>query len=612
MTLRAASVLYCVCELHHAHEKLCSSKDAFMCIAEQRPNTGANGMINESLVLSRSIGYTAWCLNVVCLTLVAMGPAEAEPLDITRASIADIQNAYRTGVLTAERLIHAYLARIDAYENQGPAINAIITLNPKAIEEARVLDVELASGRKRGPLHGIPIVLKDNFNTIDLPTTAGSQLLAGSMPSSDAYLVSRLREAGAIILAKVNLAEFAGSGGSVAGANDPRILKAGYVPEGYSSMGLQTLNPHDIERGPQGSSGGTGASVAAAFAQFGLGTDTGGSIRAPSSANGIVGLRPTYGLLSHSGIVPLALSLDMPGPMARNVYDVAASMNVMVGVDPDDASTETGIGKLPRDYTEYLRTGALKGARIGVARDFMGKHPETDRVTEDAIQTMRNLGAVIIDPVNFPEYLLAIGGPVYYLMAASEFKAQINDYLRTLGPGLPRSFDELVARANDPKTLYRSPGKAYSFKYTSSVALDLDDPVYLSMKNQVLPAIRASLLAIFERHNLDAIVYPTLARPASLFPEAYENPEITRDGCICLAAEAGFPDLIVPAGMTQNDLPVTISFLGLPWSEAQLLGYGYDFEQATHAIRLPKFTPHLESDNVTDGQLTSTSLSSLR
>jgi amidase len=537
---------------------------------------------------------------LLAFTLALSPIAQAATLNLSTASIADIEAAYKTGHLSAEQLTRAYLARIAAYDKQGPAINAVITLNPNALAEAKALDAERQAGKLRGPLHGIPVVLKDNYNTFDLPTTAGSQLLQGSVPPADAFVVKKLRDAGVIILAKVNLSEFAGSGGSVSGATDPAVLKAGAVPNGFSSMGLQTRNPHDLTRGPSGSSGGTGASIAAIFAQFGMGTDTGGSVRGPSSANGIVGLKPTLGLLSRNGIVPLALSFDTGGPMARSVSDVATALGVMTGVDPADPATSNSAGKFQTDYTKYLKTGALKGARIGVARDFMGKDAGTDKVMEDAIATLKRLGAVIVDPVGYPEYLRVSKQPIYNLLVASEFKAQLTDYLHTLKPGFPRSFDEIVAKANDPATHYRSPEKAYGLKYTASLALDLNDPSYLAIKNEMLAATRAGIAALFTKYQLDAIIYPTSPRPATLIkPLEAPKPGGGGDSATSFANETGSPDLIVPAGMTSEGLPVTISFFGQPWSEPKLLGYGYDFEQATKAIRTPKFTPSLPSDTIT-------------
>jgi amidase len=532
----------------------------------------------------------------LCLTAAA---AQAGTVDLTNATIADLDAAFAKGTLTSEKLVKMYLKRIEAYDKQGPGINAVITLNPKALEQAKALDKERKTKGPRSPIHGVPILLKDNYDTFDLPTTAGSQLLAGSIPPDDAYVVKKLREAGAVIVAKVNLSEFAGSGGSVSGATDPEVLKAGAVPNGFSSMGLQTHNPHDLTRGPSGSSGGTGAAIAASFAQFGLGTDTGGSVRGPSSANGIVGLKPTVGLMSRDGIVPLALSFDTGGPMGRSVQDVAIALGIMTGVDAADSATAASAGKFETDYTKYLKVGSLKGARIGIARDFTGKDPEVDRVVEASIATLKQLGAVVVDPIKYPDYLIQAKQPIYNLLVSSEFKAQITDYLQTTKAGYPKSFDEIVARANDPATGYKSPEKAYALKYTASLALDLKDPVYVALKQQQLAAVKASMLALFSKYQLDAIVYPTSPRPATLIvPTEAPKPGAGTDSATSFANETGFPDLIVPAGVTKDGLPVTISFFGRAFEEPKLLGYGYDFEQATHALVHPKSTPALTGETI--------------
>jgi amidase len=518
------------------------------------------------------------------LTLASAVTTRAASIDLYTATIADLNVAFEAGTLTAEKLTATYLARIEAYD--------------QAIAEAQALDAERKAGKVRGPLHGIPIVLKDNFDTFDLPTTAGSQMLAGNIAPDDAFTVKKLRDAGAIILAKVNLHEFAGGGGSVSGAKDPAVLKAGAVPNGSSSIIGQTLNPHDLTRGPAGSSGGTGAAIAAVFAQFGLGTDTGGSIRGPSSVNGIVGLKPTHGLLSRDGIVPLALTFDTGGPMARSVYDIAVSMNVMTGVDPADPATQKSAGKIEKDYTAFLKKGALKGARVGVARDFTGKSAEVDRVFNEAVATLKKLGATPVD-IKFPEYMLEGRMNISSLVMASEFKAQIADYLKTTGPKYPKTLDDLVRIANDPKTQYRSPPKAFALKYTAATALDLDDPVYLAAVNEGLATTKAAVLAVMKNNKLDAIVYPTNTRGAALIkPSDNPTPTSPTDSATNIANQTGFPDLIVPAGMTASGLPVTISFFGPAFSEGKLLGYGYDFEQATKAIRLPKYTPAIPSDRL--------------
>jgi len=551
------------------------------------------------------------------IALVA-APLRADSIDLATATIADLQAAMAKGTLTSEKLTQIYLARIAAYDQQGPNINVVIYANPAALETARALDAERKAGKVRGPLHGIPIVLKDNYNTFDMPTTAGCQLLAGSLPPADAFVVNKLREAGVVILAKVNLSEFAGGGSIGAGGGlggrgrgaggtppappaPPTLTSPRHganIPGAQSSMGGLTVNPHDITKNVAGSSGGTGAGIAAVFAQFGLGSDTGGSIRLPCSANGIAGLKPTRGLLSRSGIIPLALSFDTGGPMARSVYDVAVALGVMTGVDPSDPATYSSAGQLQKDYTQFLKIGSLKGARIGVARDFFGQNAETDRVMEESIAKLKALGATIIDPIKLPQPMMGARGGILTLMIESEFKAQIADYLATLKPGYPRNLAELAAKAADPESHYRSDSKRDGLKRNDENALALTDPVYLAAKNEGLDFVRATMSAVFLQNHLDALVYPTSprsAQPTGVTGGGGAGMGAAPSG---LANQTGWPDLIVPAGMTKEGLPVTISFMGVAYSEPKLLGYGYDFEQATHAIKLPKFTPALPADMI--------------
>jgi amidase len=536
------------------------------------------------------------------LTLVASaclaGTALAESLNINTATVADLQAAYADG-LTVEKVTSAYLARIAAYDKKGPTINAIITLNPQALAEAKALDAERKIKGPRGPLHGVPVLLKDNVDTYDLATTGGSQLLEGSIPPDDAFIAKKLREAGAIILAKVNLSEWAGSGGSVSGA-PPDIAKAGAVPNGFSSAGGQTKNPHDLTKGPSGSSGGTGAGLAAGFGHIGIGSDTGGSVRGPSSANGIAGLKPTRGLLSRDGIIPLGLSYDTAGPMARSVYDVAAMLGAMTGIDPADAATYPSGAHSFSDYTTFLKPGALQGARIGVARDFTDHDPEVARVVEETIATLKSLGAIVVEGIKYPDYLLQGRQSIYNTIVRTEFKSDLTTYLKTTKPGFPKSFDDIVRLSNDPATGYRSPGKAFGLKWGADPAIspDADDPVYLATRDHLLPAIRVIFEAIFARDQLDAIIYPTSTTPArSIDPEA--DGGARPPSATSYANFTGWPDVIVPAGLTKDGLPVTISFFGRAWTEPKLLAYAYDFEQATLARVLPVTTPTLPTDTVT-------------
>ena len=395
------------------------------------------------------------------------------------------------------------LARIQAYDRQGPSLRAVLTLNPKALDTARALDAERKAKGPRSPLHGIPIVLKDNYNTADLPTTGGSLLLEGSMPPEDAFVVKKLRAAGAIVLAKVNMSEFASG-------------------PARSSLGGQTLNPHDLTRTPSGSSGGTGVAIAAAYAPLGMGTDTGGSIRGPSTSNGIVGLKPTHGLLSRSGIIPLSLSFDTGGPMARSVTDVAIALGVMTGVDPADAATAKSQGRFESDYTKYLKADALKGARIGIARDFLGADPDVDWVVDASLDAMRKAGATVVD-VRYPKWLLDAKQEFYNAIRRPEFHVQIAAYLATLGPGYPKTLAEMIERASRINAVRAdgagpNPSRWTLFKRELESGT-LDDYRYTSVHDHGLPMVREIVDGIIVSQKLDAIVYPTSSRRPGLIAE---------------------------------------------------------------------------------------------
>ena len=453
-------------------------------------------------------------------------------------------------------------------------------MNPHALEKARALDAERKDRGPRSPLHGIPVVLKDNMDTADLPTTAGSILLAGSLPPDDAFIVQKLCEAGAIVLAKVNMSEFA-SGGAV------------------SSLGGPTHNPHNLERSPSGSSGGTGAAIAAAYAQLGLGTDTGGSVRGPSTANGIVGLKPTHGLLSRDGIVPLALSFDMAGPMARHVFDVAVALGVMTGIDDADDATRKSEGHFETDYTQYLDASALGGARIGIARDFLGQDSDVDWVIEASLEVMRGAGATVVD-VHLPEWLLESNGDLYTTVRHREFRAQIQEYLATLAPGYPKTLTELIQQAvhltAPTDGAQPNPGR-WSLMERENDSGELSDYEYRAVREHGLPLVRTIIEGLMQSDNLDAIVYPTSPRRPSRI-DADPNPAGSGRGPspIRFANLTGFPDLVVPAGFTGNGLPVGISFLGTAFSEPRLLALGYAFEQTSKARRLPVNTPALPAE----------------
>ena len=504
-------------------------------------------------------------------------------IDLDAATIGDLNAAFNAGTLTAEKLTQMCLARIQAYDRQGPQLRAVITLNPKALDTARQLDAERRTKGRRSPLHGIPVVVKDNIDTSDMPTTAGSVMLEGSVPPDDAFLVKRLREAGAIILGKANMSEFASG-----------IAR--------SSLGGQMKNPHDLSGTPLGSSGGSGISVAAAFAVLGIGTDTGGSIRNPSAATGVVGLKPTHGLISRDGIVPLALSFDTAGPLARSVYDVAVALGVIAAIDPADVATQKSEGHLETDYTQYLKADALKGARIGLARDFTGADPNVDWAVEAGVAAMRRAGATVVD-VRLPKWLLDAKGEFYNAIRFPEFAAQIADYLSTLGVAYPKNVDQLIARAaefNAPRSDGAGPNpNRWTLLNREAGSGGLDDYRYTSVRDHALPMLRSVIQGILTAQKLDALVYPTLTKRPPLLTDPPEPPGGGAGTPVNLANLTGFPDLIVPAGFTGDGLPVALSFLGAAFREPRLLALGYSFEQATHARRLPVHTPRLQRETIT-------------
>lgn len=534
-------------------------------------------------VSGKKRGAVCRCIGVF-VAIVWISPIYADTFDLTNATVADINDAIDAGALTSEKLVELSLARVAAYDEHGPSLNAVMLLNPAAIERARELDEERISNGRRSPLHGIPVVLKDNIDTADMPTTGGSFMLKDSMPPDDAFLVQQLRAAGAIVLAKLNMSEFA-SGGAMNSLDGP------------------TYNPHDPTRSPSGSSGGTGASIAAAYASIGLGTDTGGSVRGPSSANGIVGLKPTLGLLSRDGIIPLALSFDTAGPMARSVYDVAVALGIMAGVDPADSATMQSAEHLHEDYTQFLDVDALDGARIGIARDFMDSDEEVDWIMEAALEAMRDAGAEIVE-IEFPEWLLESRGKFYRAIRYREFRAQIADYLETTGPQYPKTLAELIKLS---KTLTSrredgvipNPGR-WQLMLDEEDSGELTDAEYVAVREHAMPLIRSVIGGMMAEESLDAIVYPTSpTRPQKVDPDPDPDGAPGGGGSpVILANLSGFPDLIVPAGFTGRGLPVSISFLGTAFSESKLLALGFAYEQRTNARRLPATTPALPGETI--------------
>jgi Asp-tRNA(Asn)/Glu-tRNA(Gln) amidotransferase A subunit family amidase len=484
--------------------------------------------------------------------------ARAQTFEVAETSIADEQKAMTEGRVTSKALVQAYLARIEAFDHKGPRLNAMISLNPHALEEAEALDRERTAKGPRGPLHGIPVIVKDNYNTKDMPTTAGSLALLGFIPSTDAFQVRRLREAGAVIVGKANLQE----------------LASGIVT--VSSAGGQTLNPYDPTRNPGGSSGGTGAAIAASYAAAGMGSDTCGSIRIPASHNNLVGLRPTKGLSSIAGIVPLSVTQDVGGPLARSVADLAAMLDATVGEDPADPATKTAQTR-PR-FADALQTGALKNARIGILEPLFGDASDDQdviRVVRAATAEMGKAGAVIV-PVAMPELNGLLNGSS---LIDLEFREDLAAYLAQ-NPNAPvHSLGEILDRG-----LYHSSLEAVFNRRNASKGRDSEEYRKALEKRA---ALMEAVVKVMEEQKLDALVYPTIRRRPAHIGDA-------QAGSTCqLSAATGFPALSMPAGFTADGLPVGVEILGRAFEDAKLVSYAYDYEQSTHHRRAPSRTPTL-------------------
>lgn len=510
---------------------------------------------------------------------------------LIEATIGDITKAFEFEALTAEQLVQLYLNRIETYDQRGPNLNSMISVNPNALEIARQLDEERRAGTLKGDLHGIPIVLKDNFDTFDLPTTAGSIVLKDSVPPDDALSTQLLREDGAIILGKANMREFAARGGLGV----------------YTEYGGETRNPYNFIRNASGSSGGTGAAVAANFAVLGTGSDTGGSIRGPSSFNGLVGIRPTRGLIPLDGIIPFALSRDGIGPMARTVTDAVIALEPMVEYDPNDPifktpipAPEVQVDKFFDDYTQFLKTGELAGARIGVGRAWFGGDPEVDRLIDEAIQKMEDLGATIVE-LDLSNELLTTMIDASRSIGLAEFPSQLADYLSTLGEGYPKTLDDIIAIAESPEFADLVPPSRLAGLKNIRDYGGLSNPEYIDVVENVIPALRETFFNFYESNELDTIVFPTTRTFASPFegatdPTFVENLPAPPIRGVEIASLLGFSDITVPAGFSEDGLPITISFTGVPYSEPTLIGLAYSYEQATQLREPPPLLPALEGE----------------
>jgi amidase len=494
------------------------------------------------------------------------------PFDLDETTIAALQDAMKSRKLTARSITEKYLARIEELDRRGTNLHSVIEVNPDAVSIADQLDRERKAKGPRGPLHGIPVLVKDNIGTADrMTTTAGSYALARSIPPCDSFVAAQLRKAGAIILGKANLSEWAN-------------FRSSHSTSGWSGRGGQARNPYALDRNPCGSSSGSAVAVSANLSPVALGTETNGSIVCPSSANGIVGIKPTVGLVSRSGVVPISHSQDTAGPMARTVAEAAAVLGALTGVDTLDPATLASRGKSQKDNTKFLDARALRSARIGVVRHFFGFNEFVDKLMEAAIAAMKEQGAIIVDPAEI-ETLKELDGAEFEVLLY-EFKADLNAYLASLGPEAPVHSLKEIIDFNRRHEREEMPYFGQDTFLKAEAKGPLSSPDYQKAIEKCHVLMREKGIdATMNKFKLDALVAPTGA-PA--FTTDLVNGDHDTGGSSGPAAIAGYPNVTVPAGFVFG-LPVGISFFGRPWSEPTLIRLAYAFEQATKFRKPPKF-----------------------
>jgi amidase len=502
---------------------------------------------------------------------------QIRPFELDEITIRELQDGMKSSRFTARLLVEKYSERIDEIDKSGPRVNAIIEMNPDALAIAEALDRERNAKGPRGPLHGIPVLIKDNIDTADrMMTTAGSLALLGSSPPNDSFVARKLRAAGAVILGKTNLSEWAN-------------IRSSHSVSGWSGRGGLTHNPYALDRNPCGSSSGTGAGISANLAAVGIGTETDGSIVCPSSSNGLAGIKPTVGLVSRSGIIPISHSQDGAGPMCRTVHDAAILLSALTGVDPEDSATTASAGKSHTDYAQFCDPNGLEGARIGVARKYFGFSEAVDALMSESLEVMKKQGATIVDPADIPT--LGKFDDSEMTVFLYELKTDLNAYLARLGPNAPVKSLKDIIEFNEHNQQKEMPyfGQDLFLKSQTKGALTEKEYVDALAKNRQL-ARTEGIDAVMDKFKLDAIVGPT-GGPAWL------TDLITGDhfggGSSNAAAVAGYPNINVTAGFIFG-LPVGISFFGRAWSEPVLIKLAYAFEQATKARQAPRFLPTIE------------------
>jgi amidase len=502
------------------------------------------------------------------------GSTSPAAFELDELTISELQQAMQSGKYSSRSLVEKYIDRINDIDKKGPALNSVIQLNPEVEAIATALDRERKEKGTRGPLHGIPILIKDNIDTADgMMTTAGSLALVGSKPLRDAFVVKKLRDAGAIILGKTNLSEWAN-------------FRSNHSSSGWSGRGGQTKNPYALDRNPCGSSSGSGAAPSANLCAAAIGTETDGSVVCPSSANSLVGIKPTVGLVSRAGIIPIAHSQDTAGPMTRTVADAAVILGVLAGEDPQDKSTTATRGKSFANYTTFLDKDGLKGMRLGVARKHFGFNDRVDKLMNELLSEIKKLGAILVDPADIPTSGKFDDSEFEVLLY--EFKADLNAYLARLGPQAPvRTLKEVIAfneKNRDREMPYF--GQDILIKAEEKGPLTSKKYIQALNKNHLLTRSQG-IDFVMKKNRLDALIAPT-GGPA--WPTDWINGDHFTGGYSSASAVAGYPHITVPAGYVFG-MPVGISFFGGAFSEPKLIKIAYAFEQATRARRVPKFLP---------------------
>lgn len=512
--------------------------------------------------------------TVMAATPKAETWAPPESFELDELTISELQQGLASGKYTSKSLVRKYLERVDDVDKSGPAINSVIEVNPEAEAIAETLDRERKSKGSRGPLHGIPILIKDNIDTADrMLTTAGSLALLNSHAAQDAFIVQKLRNAGAVIIGKTNLSEWAN-------------FRSSHSSSGWSGRGGQTKNPYVLDRNPCGSSSGSGAATAANLCAASIGTETDGSIVCPSSANSLVGIKPTLGLVSRSGIIPIAHSQDTAGPMTRTVSDGAILLSALTGIDMRDKATRASQGKAAADYTQFLNKDALRGARLGIARKFFGFNDEVDRQLNALIAEMKQRGAVIIDPAEIPTSGKFDDSELEVLLY--EFKADLNSYLAGRGPTIEARTLKQLIEFNEKNREREMPYFGQELFVRAEAKGPLTSKEYRAalQKNQRMSRVQG-IDFVMRKHRLDALLAPTGGPP---WPTDWLNGDHFTGGYSTASAVAGYPHITVPAGYVFG-LPIGLSFIGGAYSEPKLIGLAYAFEQATKVRRRPQFLP---------------------